>query len=153
MIDKNDIVKANEIFDKFLENYKSIDKNNIKDTFINLFENKTKYDDHINRRIKFGHIDKNNPEKDYYDKTIDCIKKCDIIILEEYKNFWHKLYFSKKYNWLVILNSNGQIITSYDETNIILNKWLDERKKMLGVKQTEVKNEDFGSFKKKLKSL
>ena len=80
MIDKNDIVKANEIFDKFLENYKSIDKNNIKDTFINLFENKTKYDDHINRRIKFDHIDKNNPEKDYYWKAAICsfyyLQKC-----------------------------------------------------------------------------
>ncbi|MBP7554332.1 MAG: hypothetical protein KA885_12980 [Spirochaetes bacterium] len=138
MTNKNDLDKANEIFDNFLENYKSVDKNNIKETFRNLFENESKYQEHLNRRIGFGHINKNNPEKDYFNKTIDCIKNCDIIILEEYQNFWQKLYFSKKNNWLVIINYNGILVTSYKTDREKLLARLEEGKKTSGINQKEI---------------
>ena len=150
MKEKDTDVSA-RIFDNFLDKYKNVDKNDIEGTFKNLFENETKYQEHLERRKKFGHITKNNSEKDYFNKTIDCIKNSDIIILEEYKDFWEKLYFSEKDSWLVIINDKGNLVTSYKIDELEKQKKLQLKKDISGIRQKEVSiSED---IRRKIESL
>jgi len=131
---------VDDITDKFIEKFEkfeTIDKNNIEKTFKNIFESVAKYNDHLKRRVKYNHV---KDSKDYFDKTVECLKNCDKIILEEFEDKWKKLYFSEKDSWVVIINEIGELVSSYLIDRPNLQNKLDTNRGVIGVKSSEVEN-------------
>lgn len=99
-----------KIEEKIIGKFDSI-KNNINDDFHKLWMSKTSFENHIEKRIKQGHIvDKN----DYILKTLSCLSNCDSFVFAEHKNSWDNICYNHSKSWAVIFNEQGQIMTSYN---------------------------------------
>ncbi|HCL56137.1 MAG TPA: hypothetical protein DHW82_03900 [Spirochaetia bacterium] len=119
-IKNKDIEKASEIQKNFEENLGKLDlssKEKLVETFPLLWNSEKKFKKHIETRLKYNVIDKNQPKEDYLRKTFETLEKSVNIIYEKPKKNaprdWHKIIYNKESQWVVIIGENGKIITSF----------------------------------------
>jgi len=137
------VFKKANIFDDVLKNtkeneLKEIEKKilnkiskikDVKNDFYTLWINKKSFENHIEKRIKKGHIANVD---DYILKTLNCIIEADEYILAIHIKSWNNLCYNKKNNWAVIFNEEGEVMTSYKIEND--KKSFEELHKEVGAK-------------------
>ena len=133
-IEKNILYKLSKIKD-------------VKKDFHTLWMSKKSFENHIEKRLKQGHI---VDVDDYILKTLNCVIEADEYILAIHEKSWNNLCYNKKNNWVVIFNENGEIMTSYKIEND--KKSFEElHKEVGGIIQKGVVNETIRKAFKRLR--
>jgi len=97
------------IEDKIISKFESIERE-LYNNFEKLWLDEHKYKAHISKRLALGHI---IDEKDYIDKTLNCLANAKSYIFAEHKNSWDNICYNNDKSWAVIFNEHGNIMTSY----------------------------------------
>ncbi|MEO2068384.1 MAG: hypothetical protein ABGX27_02615 [Desulfurobacteriaceae bacterium] len=107
-----------EIEKRFLKRLKSLEWNSreqIKANFPKLWETEEKYRWHVNKRIEKGHV---LSEDEYIEKVFEVLSEHTSVIIYEApkwksENLWHRIFYSRKCKWVVIVGETGSILTAY----------------------------------------
>ena len=107
-----------EIEGSFLKRLKSLEWDSrelVKANFPKLWETEEKYRWHVEKRIEKGHI---SSEDEYIEKIFETLAKHTSVLVYEapkWKNeeLWHRILYSRKYDWIVVLGESGSILTAY----------------------------------------
>jgi len=107
-----------EIEGRFLQKLKSLNWNNKHEITINfrkLWETEERYNYHVNKRIKDGHV---ASEEEFIKKVFETLANYTSVILYEApkwksSGFWHRIFYSRKCKWVVIIGETGTILTAF----------------------------------------
>jgi len=104
-----------ERFSKRLESFEWNSRKQIKANFPKLWETEEKYRWHVNKRIEKGHV---LSEDEYIEKIFEALSEHTSVIIYEapkWKNesLWHRIFYSRKCKWVVILGETGNILTAF----------------------------------------
>ena len=107
-----------EIEERFLRKLESLEWNNkeqIKANFRKLWETEERYRYHVNKRIGKGHI---SSEEEYIERVFETLSEHSSVIIYEAPKWkseekWHRIFYSRECNWVVILGESGSILTAF----------------------------------------
>ena len=107
-----------EIEERFLRKLESLEWNNkeqIKANFRKLWETEERYNYHVKKRIRDGHV---TSEEEFIRKTFETLANYTSVILYEApkwkgSDFWHRIFYSRKCQWVVIVGETGTILTAF----------------------------------------
>jgi hypothetical protein len=107
-----------EIEERFLRKLESLKWNNkeqIKANFRKLWETEERYRYHVSKRIGKGHI---SSEEEYIERVFETLSEHSSVIIYEAPKWkseekWHRIFYSRECNWVVILGESGSILTAF----------------------------------------
>ena len=108
-----------EIEERFLRKLESLEwnsKEQIKVNFQKLWETEERYRYHVNKRVRKGHV---SSEEEYIEKVFETLSEHSSVIIYEAPKWkseekWHRIFYSKEYNWVVILGESGSILIAFN---------------------------------------
>ena len=97
---------------------KSLDsggKEEIVRNFKKLWETEERYSYHVSKRIRDGHV---SSEEEFIKRVFEVLADHTSVILYEAPrwkgcDFWHRIIYSGKYNWVVIVGEPGTVLTAF----------------------------------------
>ena len=124
-----------KIEEKFMRRLRSLEEGDVKQVvrnFSELWETREKYRLHLKKRIEKGHI---SSEIEYIREIMKTLAgHTSTVIYEAPKwkssDFWHRIFYSRKCDWVVVLGESGSILTAYKVEKEEFQKSLEQLEKV-----------------------